>query len=384
MKKKISSISFLILFVLLVCCIGFFSFVRLFKFYVNDEVYYNEWTADLGNKFETDICTTFFGKTSFVDMNGAFRSLLGQKEMNGVLKLNNGYLTILMSEVDDAALENYARNLSDFNEYLDSRGTKLVYALAPCTVDKYDPQLPIGKADYSNDNADRLIGFIKDQNIDIIDFREEFHNDGLSCYDMMYKTDHHWTTNAGFYVYCKLEKYITGFSGCTVDERVSDLSQYTVTTYPEWHLGSRGQRTGRYFAGIDDFDLIIPNFETKIQQGDTVGNMQDLTYDLSVLENRDYTSRYTYDAVQNSLGNYVNLESKNDIKILFITDSFGRAVSPYLMMGFHEIAYVYDMSTNILTPDFIETFDPDVVIAMYYLNNALLEDGYNFQNFKQA
>lgn len=107
-------------------------------------------------------------------------------------------------------------------------------------------------------------------------------------------------------------------------------------------MGLRGQRTGRYYAGIDDFDLIIPNFESSIQRDDgMVGNMQDIVIDMSPLEEKEYTSRYTYDFVlRGSFGHYVNLNSENDIKVLIVTDSFGRAVTPYLMMGFSEISYV--------------------------------------------
>ena len=57
---------------------------------------------------------------------------------------------------------------------------------------------------------------------------------------------------------------------------------------------------------------------------------------------------------------------KNDIKVLLITDSFGKAVAPYLAMGFAQIDYVYDADVSGVTPEFIESIDPDVVIMMYY------------------
>ena len=85
------------------------------------------------------------------------------------------------------------------------------------------------------------------------------------------------------------------------------------------------------------------------------------------LANKDYTSRYTYDYVMGgSLGNYINLNCKNNIKILVITDSFGKAVNPYLAMGFQQIWYVYDAKVSDITPEFIEDYDPNVVIMMYY------------------
>ena len=90
--RKTTSMAYAIIFLLLTVAVGAISLKNLIEFYVNDEVDYNEWSADLGNKFETDVATTFFEKFQFVNLNGAMRNLLGQHEMNGVVKLNNGYL----------------------------------------------------------------------------------------------------------------------------------------------------------------------------------------------------------------------------------------------------------------------------------------------------
>ena len=348
--------------------LGFLSYRKLTKFYINQEKDYNEWTPDLGSKFETDIASTFFNKFGFVNLNGAVCNALNQPCMNGVVKLNNGYLLTTLPYSSDEVLRTYADSTIRFDEYLKNRGTVLVYANTPYTSSKYDPQLPIGINDYGNDNCDRFLQMLKDAGVDTIDFRETMYDDGIDQYSMMYKTDHHWTTKAGLYAYGVLEDYVVGKTGCDVDERISDIQNYTVTTYKKWHLGSRGQRTGIYYAGIDDFDLIIPNFDTSIQNGaGTVGNMQDVMINMEPLANKEYTSRYTYDSVLGgSIGHFTNLDCKNDIKVLIITDSFGKAVAPYLAMGFAQIDYVYDADVSGVTPEFIESIDPDVVIMMYY------------------
>ena len=366
--NKIRNYAYIAVFLVIIIGLGFLSYRKLTKFYINQEKDYNEWTPDLGSKFETDIASTFFNKFGFVNLNGAVCNALNQPCMNGVVKLNNGYLLTTLPYSSDEVLRTYADSTIRFNEYLKNRGTVLVYANTPYTSSKYDPQLPIGINDYGNDNCDRFLQMLKDAGVDTIDFRETMHDDGIDQYSMMYKTDHHWTTKAGLYAYGVLEDYIVDKTGCDVDERISDIQNYTVTTYKKWHLGSRGQRTGIYYAGIDDFDLIIPNFDTSIQNdAGTVGNMQDLMINMEPLANKDYTSRYTYDSVLGgSIGHFTNLDCKNDIKVLIITDSFGKAVAPYLAMGFAQIDYVYDADVSGVTPEFIESMDPDVVIMMYY------------------
>lgn len=366
--NKIRNYAYIAVFSVIIIGLGFLSYRKLTKFYINQEKDYNEWTPDLGSKFETDIASTFFNKFGFVNLNGAVCNALNQPCMNGVVKLNNGYLLTTLPYSSDEVLRTYADSTIRFDEYLKNRGTVLVYANTPYTSSKYDPQLPIGINDYGNDNCDRFLQMLKDAGVDTIDFRETMHDDGIDQYSMMYKTDHHWTTKAGLYAYGILEDYIVDKTGCDVDERISDIQNYTVTTYKKWHLGSRGQRTGIYYAGIDDFDLIIPNFDTSIQNdAGTVGNMQDLMINMEPLANKDYTSRYTYDSVLGgSIGHFTNLDCKNDIKVLIITDSFGKAVAPYLAMGFAQIDYVYDADVSGVTPEFIESMDPDVVIMMYY------------------
>ena len=366
--NKIRNYAYIAVFLVIIIGLGFLSYRKLTKFYINQEKDYNEWTPDLGSKFETDIASTFFNKFGFVNLNGAVCNALNQPCMNGVVKLNNGYLLTTLPYSSDEVLRTYADSTIRFDEYLKNRGTVLVYANTPYTSSKYDPQLPIGINDYGNDNCDRFLQMLKDAGVDTIDFRETMHDDGIDQYSMMYKTDHHWTTKAGLYAYGVLEDYIVDKTGCDVDERISDIQNYTVTTYKKWHLGSRGQRTGIYYAGIDDFDLIIPNFDTSIQNdAGTVGNMQDLMINMEPLANKDYTSRYTYDSVLGgSIGHFTNLDCKNDIKVLLITDSFGKAVAPYLAMGFAQIDYVYDADVSGVTPEFIESMDPDVVIMMYY------------------
>ena len=379
--KKVTSMAYVIVFIIIIV-IGGISFKNLVRFYVEDEVDYNEWSANLGNKIETDIASTFFEKFQFVNLNGAMKNFLGQKEMNGVVKLNNEYLLTTISYSSDEYLQKCADNLNTLNGYCDQRDIKLVYASTPYTSGKYAPELPEGVEDYGNNNIDRFITMLDTYDIDTIDFRIKMYEDGIDHYSMMYKTDHHWNTEAGFYAYYILEDYITSETGCDTDERISDIKNYTLTKYENWHLGSRGQRTGRYYAEIDDFDLILPDFNTTIKEYDSgiIGTMPDLVINTEPLANKQYTSRYTYDYVLgNSLGHYLNLDCRNDIRILIVTDSFGKAVNPYLMMGFREIYYVYDADVSSITPQFIESYDPDVVILMYY--PELLQEGHNYKPF---
>ena len=382
--KRVIKYRYAVVFLIVVFFLGFFSQKNLINYYVNDELDYNEWTPELGSKFETVIASTFFQKFSFVNFNGAICSLLGQPQMNGVTKLKNGHLITPLPFVSDETLKEYSDSTAMFHEYLQEKSIPLLYVSPPYNNSKFDPQLPTGINDYCNDDIDRFLSMLTCKGIEVIDLRKTMQKDGLDHYDYMYKTDHHWTTKAGLYAYSKIENYIVQKTRCIVDPRISNINNYTVSVYKNAHLGSNGQRTGKYYAGIDDFELIIPNFQTfLINDFDESGRMEDLVIDNQPLTHNDITSRYTYDNVlSGALNNYTNPMCKNKIKVLLIADSYARAVNPYLAIGFYKTTFVYNMDVSSLNPAFIEDCNPDVVIMMYY-PGCLFEGGkpFSFHEF---
>lgn len=381
-KFKNSSIIYILAFSLIIGLGAIVSAKKLVSFYVNDEADPNEWKADLGDKFETDIATNFVLKQEYVNVNGALNRLLGKREMNEVVKLNNGYLMEPFPYVDDDTLQGYVDSIVDFNKFLQDEDKKLIYALVPYVVSKFDPQLPVGIEDYGNDDLDRLMDKLNAAGIDTIDFREEMHNDEIDQYSLFFRTDHHWTMEGGLYAYGKIAEKIGEVTGCNLDNRVSDINNYDIERYPKWHLGSMGQRTGKYYAGIDDFDLLIPKFETKIQNGlGEVGDFRQMVINMELLEHKDYSSRYTYDRVLGKSGGtqFLNLNSVNDINVFLIGDSQSYAVDPFMIMGFSRITYGPVTYFFQLTPEYFEESESDVVVMLIYAGNAIIKDPYELK-----
>ena len=212
-----------------------------------------------------------------------------------------------------------------------------------------------------------------------MDFREVIHEDGLDQYTLMYKTDHHWKTTTGFYAYGKLADWIEERTGVEVDEEIRNIENYSITTYKNWHLGSRGERTGTMFAGIDDFDLILPEFETMITDGEQTGTFEELFINYGPFSEKDVTARATYvTALSPACGNYKNLLASNDLKILMVGDSFSEAVCAYMNISYGEIRYFYCLELDQFTVGYIEDYDPDVVICLYYPENIFDENGVAF------
>ena len=206
-ERKISFIIYLTGFILFVVLLGGVSFLKLMDFYINDLPDTIEWTAELGNRFESDYSASFFAKSSFIDLNGLMRNLLGEREMNKVIKLENGYLFQPCDYFDEELLQRNTGYVIRLKDYLEKRGIPFIYAITPNTSSKYDPELPVGVYDYGNENFDRIASALKAGGVRVIDLRDELESDGIDAYDMMYRTDHHWNTRMGFIPTASLRIY---------------------------------------------------------------------------------------------------------------------------------------------------------------------------------
>lgn len=350
----------LILFLLVTFSTFAISLVNLGRFYALDELDYTEWTADLGNPFETDLTSNLLGKVKYVDFNGLMRRALGQPEMNGIIKLKNGYLVSPMTQVSYDTIERKANELGRVNQIMKSKGIHFLYVATPYAVSKYDQQLPKGYVESGNENIDAMLEALHERDVKYIDVREKIHENGLNQYDMWYKTDHHWSTEGAFFTFSQIVEFLEKDINLEIDQKILDESSYEKVTYEKWHLGSCGQRTGRFYAGVDDFTLYYPKFETDLNHVE----FKDCMYDYEPLQNRNYMSRYTYDNVLGgSLGHWVNGLSSNDSKALVICDSMGKAIMPFISLAFSE-SMVLD--ANEITNDILNEYNPDVVLMILH------------------
>lgn len=374
-SRKISAVINVSVTLALIAGISAASVYKLAQYYVND-VEYNNATSTAGNRFENDVATTFAFKNEFIDLNGGMRRLYGAREMNGVVRLNNGALCTPYRGVSDELLRKQADTIIALKEYCDKRGTVFVYGIPPYNSSKYDPQFPAGYNDYGNINFDKFAEMLSEGGVEIIDFRETMHDEGIDQYDMMYKTDHHWNSEAGYYAYTKITDYLEDKLGCTVDPVVKDINNYTMVNYPESHLGSRGKRVGRFFGGIDDFHIYWPNFETSLKRGNQTGTFESLIVNMSAIEENDLMKQSTYDVtLGNSRSSYTNPLAQNDTKLLVMADSFGSVVNPFLILSYAETSCLKVG----LTADYIEKFDPDAIVMFFYATCFIEEDCFEIE-----
>lgn len=383
MKKKVEKITItkikVLVFLFFIGISGVMSLKQLMDYYVYDENPSSEWAPQMGDELEADYSSVFWGKMQYVNLNGLCRSLLNQQEMNGITKLNNGWLASVVSDNNiDIVIQN-AQKVGELNHYLEENNIQLLYVIAPDTVSKYDNQLPKGVQDYTNEKLDVFVEELEAEEVNYIDLREEMYADGIDQYEFFYKTDHHWNVRGGLYAASKIIESAEKMLRIDIDDGITDINNYHVENYSQWHLGSRGQRVGRYFAGIDDFEIMYPKFMTEIVRtsDDTEGSFQEIFISYDALHNKNYASRYTYDKTYRYSieSDFLNKDASGKKNVIVLSDSMGRVVTPYLSLGFTEVdALGYET----ITQQLIEEKQPDFMIILLHPMNVFKSDYFEF------
>lgn len=369
MKIKGNNLQYAIIFFSLIFVLGILADKNLYRFKYYEEFQANYDFGDAnGEDLQTEYAINFPFKTQMVDINGLMRSVAGQREMNGVTKLNNGYLTsISTNAMPDEYIENNAQAVIEYNNYCKERGITVLYAQPAYNISKWDSQLPAGVTDEHNETIDRLLEALEAGGVNTLDLRQCMYDDGLNQYDYYYRTDHHWTTEGGFYAYQKIATWISEQTGTYLDQALLDFDNYQVETYSRWHLGSNGQRTGSLFAGIDDYDLIYPKFETNIlnEENHNMQSVKDTLVNQAVFQNRNAQNRFTYDwAYGNADVNQLSsIDAKTNLNVLLLSDSYAQAIKQYCLLTYKafEVEWYSELSTAEL-----QQYQPDVVIIMLY------------------
>ncbi|MBR2991119.1 MAG: hypothetical protein IKF51_06635 [Solobacterium sp.] len=356
-ENKLMGIVFLILIFLL--SVG--TMVRVFHYRTSDEAINEQLPEDATT--EQEMNAVFYEKEEFIRLNGFMRRMLGQRMLNGVVRLNNGQLTYLHEAIEEEVLRQNADNITAFYRYVSGRGIPVFFAITPDKVSMYDDELPAGYTDYSNANIEIFLQRLQENGTPYIDLREELHKVDPDLYRFFYLTDHHWTTEGGFYAFCALADAMRS-AGIPIAEEITDVNNYTQEVHPDCQFGSWGQRVGRGFADEEDFALWIPTYETHIMRrfDELRGTFSEVLYDRTVFDTN--TDGLVYDGVLLNTTRFVNEGNSNGLRVLMIGDSMARTVNPYFVQAFREFYWGDAYHSEEITEAKINEINPDVIVLM--------------------
>lgn len=186
-----------------------------------------------------------------INLNTFFQMTLGKNviedtaEGDEVVKLKNGYLTFVCEPAD---VTESARSLLSLQETCKENGAELYFVLTPQKISKYDPELPTGVQDNYNPMADAFLAQLGGQ-VHCTDLRQVIHENGINQYNFFFKTDHHWTPEGAFWCWGQVAQILKSEYGFVFDDAITDLNNYTVTTYPNCFWAVRASASARCTLG---------------------------------------------------------------------------------------------------------------------------------------
>ena len=334
-------------------------------------------------------------KNALITLNGGFRKVIGQREVNERYRLDNGQLTYVIPELDMTMI---AENIVAFQKELASRGIPMAYISAPFKVDPEDKQLPPTIEDYSNENADRFLTVLEENAVPYLDLRKSFAASGKDHYDWFFSTDHHWTPQAGLYAVHAVTEFLEKLdSAFAVQPAVLREENYTATTHEAILLGSCGRRTGPWYSGFDDITILEPAYETKLQftapnDGiDRTGSFAETIFFTEHLTRSHCFENDVYDVYCGKDYGLMQLKNLTEPgstdtaptgkKLLVLQDSFGLVTAPFLALGYQECTFLDLRLFEDSLMRYIEEYEPDMVLV-FYNPGALEDNNWNMFDFR--
>lgn len=360
------------------------SCITLMHSYVTKTAINNQ-TTGTENVLEADFSASILGKDAFLNLNGGVRRLLGQRKMNDVVLLDNGYLVSENSLIEEDFAAKNAHKLRELQDTLADRGIEMLYLAAPFNTAPGEGVFPAGEEDHTNESLDRMFAALENEKVNALDLRSTFAAGPNGHYGYFYRTDHHWNAEGAFCAYTKIIEQVQPMLDITVPQQLTDPASYMVTTYKKAELGSYGQRTGSVFAGgLEDFDLLEPNFDTNITNLDTgeTGTFSEILVDKYRLDNdlESIIKAKAYDSVYSkALGRFENDAAPCDKRVLVVGDSMMKGVIPYLALTFKSVqtADAYDVQTS-LTQAVLDEYEPDLVLFVHHCGRVYNEECFDF------
>ena len=317
--------------------------------------------SQLGSKlFLRDFC---------LEYSGLFSRLTGIRVVENLVKLDNGQLTGPCSDFNVTPAAEAVIRLDTFCREND---TPFLYINLPNKPLSDRDLTVLGMDSCLNQNEDLFLQKLTDAGVDWLDLRSPV----LSCfddpYDCFYRTDHHWTPEAGLLAARIITQELHDRYGLLVETDRLDPDRYETTRYENIFLGEAGKKTGTVFAGSEDLLIIKPSFPTHLtlsipnKKIDKTGDFS-IFLDQSRLQNMSlhksnlyYAYMYGNDPLQQ-----IHNEDAESGKVLIIKDSFSQVTTPYLAMGIRDLT-CWDVRYNTASLlDHIKENNYDLVIIMY-------------------
>ncbi|MFI3249352.1 MAG: hypothetical protein R3Y07_00125 [Eubacteriales bacterium] len=311
---------------------------------------------------------------------------LDQKCYNNIYKIGENTKWLCEHEFvewDFNRVETTAENISQFNHYLSEREIPFLFVLLPNKLSSVNLSLYTDQKEGLNEGATIIVEKLEEKGVSVYDYRKTMAEEKINSLEVFFRTDHHWRTSTAFHATQKVCEKIEDMLGVTLDHSKFEISNYDVITYPDIFLGSYGKQTGLLYAGLDDFELILPKYKTDyswICEGENFsirGSAEKsllfpVHFDWCYYDLHPYG---VYSLIVKGHCKIVNHKIKETRKMVCLCDSFTRPVASFLAPHFSEIHFI-DIRGNLNKDDvfnLIAEIKPSVVTMMHWVQAIVKE-----------
>lgn len=325
-------------------------------------------------------------RTGLITLYGGFQRLIGceivqdASQENNVARLKNGKLNFIARDAERGDPSQNAAILNGFAAYAKTLDIPTLFVLAPQKISKYADQKPAGAVEFGNENSDRFLSLLT-RDVDTLDLREAFRDSGHdACF---FNTDHHWTPEGAFLGFQQIAARLESGYNFPIDSKVPDRARYETTLYPALFLGSQGKRVGPWYAGKDDFNLLLPReatdgytFEIPHKGVTRSGSFEDAFLFREMLDGGSpYTANpyAAYTGGDYPLSIAKNQNSPGGKKILLLRQSFSCALAPFLSRACSQLDIIDPRYYEGSIREYAAGARPDLILIVYAASDTCNE-----------
>ena len=379
-KKRITAV----LFLLFIFIYGGFNvkkeipiLVEKIKEEKKEKVSASEMISDIEHTIDENV----YARYTFIDAYGYIQKVLDKKEENAfeVVKDEQGKLHYTYFTGETNPTKKLSGRMKNLKDSIEDEDCKLIYLMP---MDKYVE----GYTTYAtgipysmvNETADQFLGELEEADVDYIDFRDYLKDSGLDMQNVFFDTDHHWKIETVYWASNVFFEQLQEKYGENIpkEDYYADINNYNQITYEDCFLGSQGRKTGRYYAGADDFTLIYPKFKTDYVLESSIMDDMKLTgrFEEALLATpvfRQTDTPYDTDLYMSYMyGNQAyahieNLDNTDGLNICFIKDSYAVPFAAFSSLRCHHVYLLDPRYYEGSMEDFINEHDLDYVVVMF-------------------
>ena len=332
----------------------------------------------------------------FIQLYGGVQRLSGRRMIqdmvagNTVAKLSTGALNFVnlgtAGQVDQEAVGRRAQATAELAAKLEVRGIHYLYIAAPQKIQRGAELLPRGLEESGNATCDAYLAELDRLGVDYLDLRPVFESNGIYS-NWFFRTDHHWKPEAAFFAWQYLSGELDLRYGYETPSILTNPNNWSTRALDDFFLGSQGKRVGSLYAGVDDFTIYTPKFDTNLTYTNSDGSFdrsgpfaQSVCFPERV-EERDWFNGnpYTYySGGDYAMATMVNHNNPKGPKVVLLRESFSCALAPFLALSCSELTTIDLRYFSGDLMDTIRELEPDLVLTLYTASSTGLDNMFNF------